>query len=64
MGLKVFDECPKSMGMKNRENMGGEGFEGETKRNVLVIGNLKPLGAGDFMKKLNEFVGDKVLVEK
>ena len=64
MGLKVFDECPKSMGVKNRENVGGKGFEGETKRNVLIVGNLKPLGAGDSMEKPNEFVGDKVLVEK
>ena len=46
MGLKVFDECPKSMGVKNRENVGGKGFEGETKRNVLIVGNLKPLEIG------------------
>ena len=64
MGLKVFDECPKSMGMKNREDMGGESFEGKTKRDVLVVGNLEPLGMGDSMEKLNEFVGDKVLFKK
>ena len=63
-GLKVFDECPKSMGVKNRENVGGKSFEGETKRDVLVIGKLKPLGAGDSMEKPNEFVGDKVLFKK
>ena len=64
MGLKVFDECPKSMGMKNRENVGGESFEGETKRDVLVVGNLELLGAGDSMEKPNKFVGDKVLFKK
>ena len=64
MGLKVFDECPKSMGMKNREDMGGESFEGETKRDVFVVGDLEPLGVGDSMEKPNEFVGDKVLFEK
>ena len=64
MGLKIFDECPKSMGMKNRENVGGESFEGKPKRDVLVVGNLEPLGMGDSMEKPNEFVGDKVLFKK
>ena len=50
--------------MKNRENVGGESFKGEAKRDVLVVGNLEPLGMGDFMEKLNEFVGDKILFEK
>ena len=64
MGLKVFNECPKSMGMKNRENVGGESFKGETERDVLVIGNLELLGMGDSMEELNKFVGDKVFFEK
>ena len=64
MGLKVFDECPKPMGMKNSENMGGESFKGEMKRDVLIVGNLEPLGTGDSMEKPNEFMGDKVLFEK
>ena len=62
--LKAFDECPKSMGVKNRENVGGKSFKGETKRDVLIVGKLEPLGMGDSMEKLNEFVGDKVLFEK
>ena len=64
MGLKVFDECSKSMGMKDSENMGGESFKGKTERDVLVVGNLELLGVGDSMEEPNKFVGDKVFFEK
>ena len=63
-GLKVFDECSESMGMKDSENMDGESFKGKTERDVLVVGNLEPLGAGDSMEEPNKFVGDKVFFEK
>ena len=63
-GLKVFNECSESMGMKDSENVGGESFKGEMERDVLVVGNLEPLGAGDSMEELNKFVGDEVFFEK
>ena len=28
IGLEVFDECPKPMGMENRKNMSRKGFKG------------------------------------
>ena len=52
------------MGVENGEDMGGKSVEGETKRDVRIVGKLELLGAGDSMKKVDEFVSDGVVFKE
>ena len=52
------------MGVENGEDVGGKSFEGETKRDVHIVGKLEPLGAGDSMKKADEFMSNGVVFKE